>query len=147
MKFDDDDIIIPDNTYDFLKMLEELAKQVSEVLSMTKEEYEEKYGVSPSTPPSPHSVKTRGCKSKIVVPAYDMHTFDMHWMLHYLDLFRGGISLKEYVRRARREGSDITIKWYNIVEKYVLPKRAFNEWDGKNSDTKAGNCLNNLTYT
>lgn len=121
MRFDDSDITLPDNQEDFLKLLDALCKEADEALCMSKEEYETKYG---GFPLSLQSSKRRNAKrgktadSNLIVPVYDMHTFDMHWMLHYLDLFRDGISLKEYVRRARRDGSDITMKWYNIVEKY-----------------------------
>lgn len=121
MRFDDDDIILPDNKVDLLKMLEVLAKEAMEDLSMSVEEYETKYGESSLTPAKPKPMAAKVCKttkSGLAVLAYEMHTFDMHWILSHLDLFRDGISLKEYVRRARRDGSDITMKWYNAVEKY-----------------------------
>lgn len=119
--YEDDDIMLPDNQEDLIKMIEELAKEAIADFSMTKEEHEAKYGVSPLSSPKPKPIKASGrrpSKPEVTVPVYDMHTFDMHWMLHHLDLFRDGISLKEYVRRARRDGSDITMKWYSAVEKY-----------------------------
>lgn len=71
-----------------------------------------------------HYLGDKRPKDKTPITADDLHFFDVHWMLHWLEYFRDEHDLDEYCRLQMLEGSDITPNWYRRVEKFRFTDKA-----------------------
>lgn len=71
-----------------------------------------------------HYLGNKRPKDKKPITADDLHYFDVHWMLHWLEYFRDHHDLDEYCRFQMLEGADIPPNWYKKVEKFRFTDEA-----------------------
>lgn len=99
-----------------LRSFRKLANKISEQASIQDEELEH-FLFKADIMLIDHYLGDKRPKDKTPITAEDLHYFDVHWMLHWLEFFRDGHDLDEYCRLQMLQGADIPPNWYKKVEK------------------------------
>lgn len=100
-----------------LRSFRRLANKISEEASIPDDELEH-YLFKADIMLIDHYLGDKRPKDRTPITADDLHYFDVHWMLRWLEYFRDNHDLDEYCRLQMLEGADITPHWYKKVEKF-----------------------------
>ncbi len=106
-----------DETIKTLRSFRRLANRISEKAELPDDDLEH-YLFKADITLIDHYLGDKRPKDRTPITGDDLHYFDVHWMLRWLEYFRDDHDLDEYCRLQLLEGADITPIWYKKVEKF-----------------------------